>query len=418
MLKSKERLTEKLIQSLKATRGRVERRDADVPGFGIRVTADGRKTFFLRYGPKGATRLTLGEYPHDLKLEAARKMARARLGDVAQGRDPQAERRAARQGDTFAEVAQLYLDRSAKRQKKSWREDERKIRRDLVPALGKRKIQDIRRRDVIALVESIAEGGGPGRRHPGRPAPVAANRVLALVSRIFSFALERELLESNPAYRLRKPAKEAARERVLAEQEIAVLWAALDQQRASVASAWKLILLTGQRPGEVMRLRWSDLDQDLAGCWWTISAQWSKNGQAHRVPLTQPALEIIEKHRPRLGDSSEWILGSRYEGKRLTWLTPSTRRLLELTGLPRFTPHDLRRTAASMMLSLGTAPHVVEALLNHKPRGVAAVYQRYAYGPEMRRALDQLGNHIATIITGGGRSTVVRIDRAQAPTRP
>ncbi len=416
MLKSKERLTDKLIQSLKATQGRIERRDADVPGFGIRVTPDGRKTFFVRYGPKGATRLTLGEYPHDLSLEAARRMARSRLGDVAQGRDPQAERRAARQGDTFAEVAKLYLDRSAKRHKKSWREDERKIKRDLVPVLGRRKIQDIRRRDVIALVESIAEGGGPGRRNPGRPAPVAANRVLALVSRIFSFALERELVESNPAYRLRKPAKETARERVLAEQEIAALWAALSHLRPSVAAAWKLILVTGQRPGEVMRLRRSDLDRDLAGCWWTIPAEWSKNGLAHRVPLTQPALDIIEELEPGLGDS-EWVLSSRYVGKRLTWLNASTRRLLQLTGLPRFTPHDLRRTAASMMLSLGTAPHVVEVLLNHRPRGIAAVYQRYTYGPEMRRALDLLGEHVGAIVAGGDRSVVVRIDRGQASTR-
>jgi integrase len=340
-------------------------------------------------------------------------MARARLGEVAQGRDPQGERRAARQGDTFAEVAQLYLDRSAKRRKKSWAEDERKIRRDMVPVLGRRKLRDIRRRDVIALVESIAEGGGPGRRNPGRPAPVAANRVLALVSRIFSFALERELVESNPAYRLRKPAKEAARERVLAEQEIAALWAALGHLQPTVAAAWKLILVTGQRPGEVMRLRRSDLNRDVAGWWWTIPAEWSKNGQAHRVPLTQPALDIIAELGPGLGES-EWLLSSRHAGKRLTWLNASTRRLLKLTGLPRFTPHDLRRTAASMMLSLGTSPHVVEALLNHRPRGIAAVYQRYGYGPEMRRALDQLGERIGAIVAGVSCATVVRLDRGSA----
>jgi integrase len=151
-----------------------------------------------------------------------------------------------------------------------------------LPAWRNRKAGDISRREVKALIQGIAERG----------AGVMANRTLALISKIFNFAVEEEVVSVNPAYRVPKATKEQSRSRVLTEDEIKAVWLALDGQRPRVAAIFRLLLMTGQRKSEITGMRWQELDLERG--WWTIPEERSKNGVVYRVPLTPQALEILQ----------------------------------------------------------------------------------------------------------------------------
>jgi len=386
---------------------RFELMDGDVPGLGLRVLPSGRKFWFLRYGPRGGRRrITFGEYPA-LSLAKARDKARELLAGVkVHDRDPMAERKAAREARrkaktaTFAALAALYIEEHAKRKKRlrAWKEDERKLRVEVLPVWGSRPAAEIRRADVRELLERIAaERGG-----------VCANRTRALLSKVFAFGVEKERIEANPVYAVKRVHVEAPRERVLTEAELRVLWPLFDRLQPAVAAAWRLVLLTAQRPGEVLSMRWRDLERDSHGWWWNLPAELTKTNRAHRVPLSPQALAIVEALRPLTG-STEWVLASRAEGKRLTWLSHSSARLRAWSELPHFTPHDLRRTAATWLGRSGVRPDTIDHLLNHAAGRITRTYNRAGYDMEKRQAAILLGSRVEAILTGEERSNVVRI---------
>jgi len=166
------------------------------------------------------------------------------------------------------------LDRHAKRHKRSWKEDARILRSEILPAWGPRAIKDITRRDVRVLVEAIADRG----------APIMANRTTALISKLFKFTLDDELIDTSPAVRITRPGAEQKRDRVLTDDESRALWTAFDALSLEMGALFKLRLITAQRGGEVASMRWPDVD--LEAGWWTIPAARSKNKLAHRVPLS------------------------------------------------------------------------------------------------------------------------------------
>lgn len=386
---------------------RVELMDGDVPGLGLRVLPSGRKFWFLRYGPRGGRRrITFGEYPA-LSLAKARDKARDLLAGVkVHGRDPMAERKAAREARrkaktaTFAALAAFYVEQYAKPRKRlrARKEDERKLRVEVLPVWGSRPGAEIRRADVRELLERIAaERGG-----------VCANRTRALLSKVFAFGVEKERVESNPVYAVKRVYVEAPRERVLTEEELRVLWPLFDRLQPTVAAAWRLVLLTAQRPGEVLSMRWRDLERDSRGWWWNLPAELTKTNRAHRVPLSPQALAIVEALRP-LTESTGWVLASRAEGKRLTWLSHSSARLREWSGLDHFTPHDLRRTAATWLGRHGVRPDTIDQLLNHAAGRISRTYNRAGYDAEKRQAVILLGDLVQRVLTGEERSNVVRI---------
>lgn len=386
---------------------RLELMDGDVPGLGLRVLPTGRKFWFLRYGPRGARRrITFGEYP-SLSLAKARDKARELLAGVkVHGRDPMAERKAASAARkkaktaTFAALAALYVEEHAKRKKRlrAWKEDERKLRVEVLPVWGSRQTAEIRRADVRELLERIAaERGG-----------VCANRTRTLICRVFNFGIERERVEANPVYAVKRVYVEAPRERVLTEEELRVLWPLFDRLQPNVAAAWRLVLLTAQRPGEVLSMRWCDLERDSHGWWWNIPAEVTKTNRAHRVPLSPQALAVVEALRPLTG-ATEWVLASRAEGKRLTWLSHSSARLRAWSELPHFTPHDLRRTAATWLGRSGVRPDTIDRLLNHAEGRISRTYNRAGYDMEKRQAAVLLGSRVEAILAGEERSNVVRI---------
>jgi integrase len=155
-------------------------------------------------------------------------------------------------------------------------------------------------------------------------------------------------------------------------------------------------------------MRWRDLERDSLGWWWNIPAEITKTNRAHRVPISAQALAVIEALRP-LNGSTEWVLASRAEGKPLIWLSHSSARLREWSGLEHFTPHDLRRTAATWLGRSGVRPDTIDQLLNHAAGRISRTYNRAGYDAEKRQAVVLLGSLVESVLAGEERSNVVRI---------
>ena len=366
------KLTDVVLRSLRPSERQIDYWDVRPTGFGVRLSPAGRRTFIVRYRTGGRyRRMSLGVYPM-LSLAEARRHAYRVLGEVASDRDPAQARDDARSAPTFDELATLYMEKHARVKKRSWRVDGRLIAKELLPQWRTRRASEIHRRDVRALVEGIAD----------RPAPIMANRVLALISKIFNFGIGREIVEFNPCARLDRPAKEHPRDRVLTDAEIRTLWAALDREPSDVAAAFRLRLVTAQRGVEVHDMGWRDIDLD--GRWWTIPGSLTKNGLPHRVPLNALALEILAERGNGMGageSTSPYVLPEARSARRRSTATARF-------ALDDFRGHDLRRTAASRMASAGVPRLVIGKILNHVERGVTAVYDRHGYDAEKREALD------------------------------
>ena len=394
------KMTVRSVEAIRAPpSGQLDYWDADHPGFGLRVSAGGRKAWVAMYRHGNVKRrLTLGTYPA-LSLADAREKASAVHHTVQyEGADPAAAKKAERAAETFAEVAADYIERHAKRQKRSWRKDALILEKDALPRFGKRKAKDINRRDIITMLDEIVARG----------APIQANRTLEIIRKLFNWAVARDILDANPCYRVSKPSNENRSDRVLTEEEIRAVWQALASEVPLTAATFKLRLLTAQRGAEVLAMRW-DL---LSGDWWTIPAEIAKNGLAHRVPLSAPVLALLDEIRP-LGKGSDWVFpGADGEGHRAT-IHKAHNRIRRRCGVS-FVPHDLRRTAASHMTSFGISRLVVSKILNHAEPGITAVYDRHSYDREKRAALDAWGARLEAIISiqGAGKASNVLRMRA------
>ncbi|MGO8867318.1 MAG: tyrosine-type recombinase/integrase [Alphaproteobacteria bacterium] len=382
--------TVRTVDAIKAPpSGRVDHWDEETPGFGLRVAASGRKTWILFYRVRGDRRLrraTLGTYP-PLSLASAREMAREDMRAAAKGEDAAAQRKTERAADTFGELAEAYIEKHAKRKKRSWFKDRQALDRDILPRFRNRKAASMRRREVIDLLEEIAQRG----------APIGANRTLEILRRIFNWGIEREIVTVNPCTKIAKLGTERQRERVLNDDEIRAVWAALDGETPLMAAMFKLRFLTAQRGGEVSRMRWQDADRD--GGWWLLPGEFTKNGRAHRVPLSAPALEIIGALEP-LSGKSEWIFPSPTGKGPLHVIWRAIKGIRERAKVD-FVPHDIRRTIATRLAGdLGVSRLTVSKLLNHVDRGVTATYERSLYDSEKRAALDAWAARLEEIVTG------------------
>lgn len=388
--------SDKWVQSAKVKEGRKSYYDTNVTGLGLRVSHTGRKVWELFYrieGDKRSCRMDLGKYPL-LELKDARERARELLNLAAKGIDPAGKQRAAKEAPTFGEVAEDYLKLWAKARKKesSAAEDARILKKDVLPAWDDKKILDITKRDVIALLDEVSARG----------VKVHANRVLALVRKIFNWAISRDLLEINPCAKVEKPAEETERDRVLNEAEIRAFWKSCAVARPVAAAALRIELVTAQRGGEILWMRWDEIDLETG--WWSMPAKVAKNKTGHRVPLTAMAITILEALKQ--DSSSPWVFPSMKDGVRLTEIHRPARAvakaMAEELGITAeeldFRPHDLRRTAATSMGSLEVPPTVISKVLNHKERGVTWIYNRYSYDAEKRQALDTWAERLQEIL--------------------
>jgi integrase len=238
-----------------------------------------------------------------------------------------------------------------------------------------------------------------------------ANQVLQLARRLFRWALERELIASDPTAGITRPAKENARERVLRDDELAAVLQSADKLGWPFGPFTQLLTMLAQRRGELAKARWQDID--LEGRTWNIPAGLTKSLRAHEVPLPPEAVAIFYVLPHIEGDDRVFPASKERlkDGKKRTisGFSKAKSRLDQLSGVEGWTYHDLRRSAASGMARLGIAPHVLAALLNHDQRsvqGVTAVYNREKYRAEKRRALELWCNHVATLMAGE-RSNVI-----------
>jgi integrase len=399
--------TEKFIKSLKPNADQkkfYDVRERSGQGFGISVFPSGNKSFIFIYHYAGRKRrMTLGKYPQ-CTLADARRLHREALKMLEKEKDPALEKRKqeieTRESSSVEGLIEEYMEKWAKPRKRSWQADERLLNKDVKPIWGKRKAKDVTRRDVILLLDKVKERG----------APIAANRTLACVRRMFNFAVERDIIPISPCVAVKAVAKENRRDRVLTADEIKNFWLALDKQDKLVNGEYaiqmsetskiaiKLQLVTAQRKGEIVGAEWCEID--LISGWWMIPGRKAKNGQAHRVPLSKLALELLKEIK-QLHDESPWVFPS---DKTVGHITPAAIdhaiRRCTIENVQPFTPHDLRRTAASHMTSMGISRLVVSKLLNHVENSVTAIYDRHSYDTEKRNALEAWDRRLREIISG------------------
>ena len=394
------KLTDRLLRHLKSEKKREFFWDESFPGhFGVRMSDKGSKNFQVRYRSGGRRRAyTLGRYPV-VSLAEARKMALDLLGAVNRGEDPSEKRNQRKKAGTFEELAHLYIEMHAKPNKKlaSVKEDTRILDTYLLPVWGRRKFESITRSDVIQLLDEVKLK---------RKAPVMANRVKALTSTMFNFASKKALVPEtfvNPCTNVEQPTREKSRERVLSDEEIQALWKDLDNRSEPAASVYRMILLTGQRPGEIKAMRWSAIDEEGI---WTIPESETKNKREHKVPLSSHARSVLKELESLTGES-EYV----FQGHPKS-LQKMTQRIHKSTGV-HFRPHDLRRTCATNLSKLGIDEITIARILNHSLPSLhmTAIYNRWENLPEMKRALERWGVKLNRIVTGMDPAKIVPFKR-------
>lgn len=325
--------------------------------------------------------MTLGVYPQISVAKALKKYEKASQL-LKTGNDPALVEQTAKEkfqkAPTILSLVEEYLDKWAKARKRSWKEDQRILYKDVVPAWGRKKAQDIERRDIVLLLDRIMERG----------APIQANRTLSTIRKMFNFARSRGILDTSPCWAIAAPAKENRKDRVLSEEEIRIFGERLNNARMERGTALVLTfqLISGQRKGEIATAEWKDFN--LKQNWWTIPAEKSKNTYSHRIPLTRLALSVLSEIKNLAGES-RWLFPSRRHDGHITKssIDHAVRNNLDHFGIEPFTPHDLRRTAATHMASAGVSRLTIKKILNHAESDVTSIYDRHSYDKEKLQAM-------------------------------
>lgn len=409
------------IQSHSSSRREIP--DARMPGLYLVVQPSGAKSWAVRYRYGGRPKkLTIGAYPA-YDLVKARDRARDALQAVDEGRDPAREKRKAKAAakieapdrDLVPAVFSLFVTRYAKPKNRSWKEGARilglqpdpenpeqlLVRKNGVAARWRdRRIGEITKRDIIDLLDDIVDRG----------AKTSANRTLDALRTLFGWCVDRDIIASSPCQGVRDPSPETVRDRVLTDDEIRLVWRAATTQGYPFGHLAKLLILTGQRRQEIAGISADEID--FSRKLWTIPSTRSKNKDPHEVPLSDSAIAIL-KSLPRIGDDG--LIFTNTGTTTISGFSRSKRQLDKLmldaamqtnsragkVQIVRWTRHDLRRTVASGMAALGVAPHVVEAMLNHRSgtiKGVAAVYNLHKYETEKREALYAWARYIELLM--------------------
>lgn len=421
-------LTQKKLESIskaasaKSYSVRTEIPDAGQPGLYLVVQPSGSMSWAFRYRHAGRPRkMTIGPFvlgeDATFTLAKARESAQEASRIVSDGRDP-AEVREQEKAQTpepepvKVDLVEDVLDEFVKRHvKKKNRESTQKnteafIDKRIRPEWKDRDIRSITKRDVVKLLDDIADDG----------APESAARVRAILSKFFNWAVDRDIVDASPVPKGSTAKQGASRERVLTDEEVRLVWLACEKVGWPFGPFVKLLILTAQRRNEVAHAVRSEFQLVGNNQLWTIPPERSKNGREHLVPLNSVVLEVISGiagvgETYLLSTTGETPISGFSKAKRAidaemlalaqkhavaSGLKPND------VNLEGWTLHDLRRTAASGMARLGVPVHVIEAVLNHQSgtiKGVAKIYNRYEYLDEKRRALADWAEHVKRIGT-------------------
>lgn len=372
-------LNAKMIQGLKPPQAGVDEYfDEKIKGLILRVYPSGQKTWSVRTRRGAAKkRVTIGDAQYVCLADARDAAIKA----IAESLNLNADDIVQRREFVFDEVCQEYLERHAMVKKKSWREDERRIQKDLLPVFRGRLVREITRREIIEFLDTVKDEGHK----------IKVNRVHELIRKIFNFAVDREIIETSPCNRIPKMAVETSRSRVLDEEEIIKVKTAIEQMKSPIRELMKFYLMTGQRAVEIKFAERSHFNFEKGV--WTIPAAISKNKKDHQLPITieMNALltECLKKSR-----ESKWMFPSPrlyrrngvFRDESIHNIQKAIQRLRAMSGV-NFNGHDFRRTMATWLASQKVSRSVIGKLLNHTDKSITAVYDRYTYLPEKNEAL-------------------------------
>ena len=392
-------------------------------GFGVRVLSTGVISFVLRYSANGKDRrVTIGQYPKPWSLAAARIRAGELRRKIDGGADIAADRRTDREAPTVAAKVETFCQEHFDKQK-SGKASRSRLMRYFVKALGKEKLKDVRRADIKRVVQAVAE-------EHGREAAL----LLTNIKSFYAWCEDEELVESNPVASLRPQKvhgnlKPRVRTRILDEDEIRAFWAKVETvgMHRLTAIALKLILATGQRPGEVAGIRWSEIQNQV----WTIPAsRRGKTDTEHQVPLTKTALDLLETAKSevdRLSVRRETTPGDIIfetrprQALRADAISRAVARYNEILGSKRhpdfglWTAHDLRRTMRTGLAAAGASVMVAEMAIGHVKRGIIGVYDAHHYHSEIRLAMEAWELRLLHLTDGTrSESNVVALRRGHA----
>ncbi len=374
------------------------------------VWPSGALSYVVRYRQPGTSKtvkLTIGKVNLDEHgLAAVRAAARTARNEIeaaraGRGDDPATAKKKAKQAEieaaeaahvaeleaaqnTVASVLATYMAvHGPKLRETTRRERARQIKRDLA-GWSQLNIADIRKRDVTKLIDRVAS-----------TAPVAANRLLSTLRHFFAFCLERDIIATNPAAGVRKPAQEHGRERFLDDAELATVWCAAGLLNYPYGPLTRLGILTGARRAELAGLTWAEISADMTT--WSLPATRAKNKRSAELPLSKTAQALLAS-LPRFA-GNPYVFGARLNGFTRAKLRLD-KAILEVNGgepLPPFVFHDIRRSYATALQKLGVRLEVVERLLCHQGSsrsGIVGIYQRHSFADDMRSAAELLGDHI------------------------
>ena len=362
--------------------------------FGIRVSSGGTKSWFFMYKFKGSKqqKFNFGTYP-EISLLKAKNMATDKIKEIKNDHDPEViKKREAKEEEKKAEENRKYItdlwqayedSLDLKKKKKApatLKEELRRWNKEIKPHFGKMRVDEVTPAIIADFLDDLA-----------RKSPVSANRLYSLMRIMFKPALRKGWIEAHPMQWLERPAgEEVSRKRVLSDDEIVGLWPYFVGVAGDIL---KLVLLSCQRSGEVMSMRWGDLNFDNNV--WTQEN--TKNGSYHLTPISTQMLEVIEKQR---GNDEQWVFPSPH--KKLTHIAnihKARYRFHKVSSIDGWTAHDLRRTGRTIMSRLDIDRHTRERVLNHSQEGIVAVYDQHDYLKEKRKALKLLGEEIYRILS-------------------
>jgi integrase len=387
------KLTAAFVEKIAApAKDRVIYWDAAQPGFGVMLTAGGKRSWLCQYRTHGRSRRKTID--GRLSLDQARKLAKRYQGEVAHGRDPiEEERRNERSAkNTFEAIGREYLAREAKRMR-TIRQSENILKLHLFPAFGAMQIADIKRSDITRRIDSIEDKSGP----------VAAFRVFAVLRRVMMWHAARDDDFIPPIIRGMGPQAGPSRERVLSDAELKALWHATEGRTHPFYPMVRFCLLTGCRRSEAMDMRWDE----LTGNDWLLPAARNKVKKDLLRPLSSAAMAVLDGI-PRIGEYVFTFNGR----KPIAGVSKWTDDLRDALRADDWTLHDLRRTARSLMSRAGVPDRHAEECLGHIPRGILSTYDRYRYRDEMLRAYEALAAQIERIVNP--QENVVSLNRGLA----
>jgi integrase len=388
-----DRITQKLILKLiPPPAGNSIEYDSEIPGFGVRITAAGAIAFILNYRFRGRERrITIGRYP-ELTVTAARERAIQFRGRILDGHDPLQERESERAEPTVADLAAHYMSDYAEKHKRptSLRNDRQMIDKIIIPKLGKLRLKSVGVKDIAAVHTSLEN------------TPYRANRVLALLSKMFSLAGEWGWRADNPARKV-PHFHEDRRENWLSIEQIRLFTTALNEyQDQNAANALRLLLLTGARVGELLSADWTQFDLERGI--WTKPSHHTKQKKTEHIPLSPPAIDLLNKMKPKIlsGPLFPGAKGGPRTTLRRPWIQAckaaglveevefqGKRKVIKLYK-PTIRIHDLRHTYASHLVSTGTSLQIVGKLLGHTQPQTTARYAHVA-DDALRKATERFG---------------------------